>query len=93
MRHAGIARKMTQVLAASEAITVGAILGLSYLLRASSIGARSMAAITRAQNRGSFELLDLLLKVQGVTQKMVQEKDPDAIGALIHQNEALVKEG
>jgi len=92
MRHAGIARKMTQILAASVAITVGAILGLSYLLRVSSAAARSTAAVARAESHGSFELLDLVLKVQSTTQKMVQERDPDAIESLIHQNEALVKE-
>jgi methyl-accepting chemotaxis protein len=48
--------------------------------------------MARAQNQAAFGLLDLVVKVQGVTQKMVQENDPDAIEALLHQNQALVEQ-
>jgi methyl-accepting chemotaxis protein len=83
---------MSLVLAASVGVTVGAILGLSYLLRASSIEARTLAAVGRAKSQGAFEFLGLVLKVQGGMQKMLSEKDPDVIESLMHQNEALAKE-
>jgi methyl-accepting chemotaxis protein len=83
---------MTLVLVASVAITVGAILGLSYLLRVSTASARGLAATARTQSQASFELLDLVVKVQGGTQKMVQANDPDVIESLMHQNDELVKQ-
>ena len=80
-----------QILAASVAITVGPFWGCRICFE-SPAAARSTAAVARAENHNSFELLDLVLKVQSTTQKVVQERDPDAIESLIHQNEALVKE-
>ncbi len=92
MKTISIAHRMTLALAASVAITFGAVLGLSYLLRVSSALSSGLAATTRSQGRASFELLDLAVKVQGVTQKMTQERDPDAIEAHMHQSEALAKQ-
>jgi methyl-accepting chemotaxis protein len=89
MRNLSIARRLMLNLAASIAITLGAVLGLSYLLRVSATASSALAATARAQSVASFELLDLVVKLQGVTQKMVQERDPDAIEALMHQSEAL----
>src|SRR5947209_15994841 len=90
MKNVSIARRLMLILGASIAITLGAVLGLSYLLRFSSAASSDLAATARPQNRASFELLDLIVKLQGATQKMVQERDPDAIEALMHQSEALV---
>ncbi len=92
MMNLSIVRRITLALAASVAITAGAVLGLSYLLRVSSSVSTGLAAGARSQSQASFELLDLAVKVQGVTQKMVQERDPDAIEALMHQNETLVNQ-
>jgi methyl-accepting chemotaxis protein len=92
MRNASIARKMALVMVASVAITIGAILGLSYLLRVSSAAARGVATTARVQSQASFELLDLVVKVQGGTQKMVQADDPDVIESIMHQNDELVKQ-
>src|ERR1039457_6094490 len=92
MKKSSIARRMTLALAASVAITFSAVLGLSYLLRVSSALSSGLAATTRSQSQASFELLDLAVKVQGVTQKMTQERDPDAIEALMHQSEVLAKQ-
>jgi methyl-accepting chemotaxis protein len=92
MTNLSIVRRITLALAASVAITAGAVLGLSYLLRVSSSVSTGLAAAARSQSQASFELLDLAVKVQGVTQKMVQERDPDAIEALMHQNETLVNQ-
>jgi methyl-accepting chemotaxis protein len=92
MRNIGIARKLKLVQAVSIAITVGATLGLSYLMRVSSAVSSQLVATGAAQSQASFELLDLVIKVQGTTQKMVQESDPDAIEALMQQSEALVKQ-
>jgi methyl-accepting chemotaxis protein len=36
--------------------------------------------------------MDFAVRLQGATQKMVQERDPDAIEALMTQNQALVKQ-
>jgi methyl-accepting chemotaxis protein len=92
MRNHGIARRMSLVVAASVAITVAAVLGLSYLLQVSSNSAQNLATAAREQTQHSFELLDLAVKVQGTTQKLVQETDPDAMESLIHQNQSQVKE-
>lgn len=92
MGNQGIARRLTLVVASSLAVTVAAVLGLSYLLRVSSASAQSVAAAAREQTQHSFELLDLAVKVQGTTQKLVQETDPDAMEALIAQNKALEKD-
>jgi len=86
----GIGYKLRLVLAASVAITLGAVLGLSYLLRVSSAASSELAATAAAQNQASFELLDLVVKVQGATQRMVQESDPDVIELLMQRNEASV---
>ena len=93
MRNQGIARRMILVVAASVAITVAAVLGLSYLLRVSAGSAQSAATAAREQTQRSFELMDLAVKVQGTTQKLVQTSDPDVIESLIQQNGSLVKDG
>jgi methyl-accepting chemotaxis protein len=92
MRNQGIARRMTFVVAASVAITVSAVLGLSYLLQVSTGSAQSVAAAAREQTQRSFELLDLAVRVQGTTQKLVQATDPDVMESLIQQNQSLVKD-
>jgi methyl-accepting chemotaxis protein len=92
MRNQGIARRMAFVVAASVIITVAAVLGLSYLLRVSSSSTQTVAIAAREQTQHSFELLDLAVKVQGTTQKLVQETDPDAMEALIKQGQSEVKE-
>ncbi len=83
---------MVLVVAASLAVTVAAVLGLAYLLRVSTASAQSVASAAREQTQHSFELLDLAVKVQGTTQKLVQESDPDAMESLIAQNKSLVKD-
>jgi methyl-accepting chemotaxis protein len=93
MRNQGIARRMILVVGASVAITAAAVLGLAYLLEVSASSAQSVAAAAREQTQHSFELLDLAVKVQGITQKLVQANDPDVMESLIQQNQSLVKEG
>jgi len=83
---------MAFVVAASVAITVAAVLGLAYLLHVSADSARSVAAAAREQTQRSFELLNLAVRVQGTTQKLVQASDPDVMESLIQQNQSLVKE-
>src|SRR5579863_3740133 len=92
MMHQGIARRITFLVAASAAITVGAVLGLSYLLHVSVSSSQSAAEATRTQTQSLFELLDIAVRVQGITQKLVQETDPDAMESLIKQNQSLVKD-
>ncbi len=92
MRNQGIALRMILVVGASVVITVAAVLGLSYLLRVSAGSAQSVAAAAREQTQHSFELLDLAVKVQGTTQKLVQETDPDIMESLIEKNKAQVKD-
>ncbi len=87
-----MARRMKLALAASVVITTGAVLGLSYLLHVSASLSGEVASTARSQSQTSFELLNFAVKLQGATQKMVQERDPDAIEALINQNETLVKQ-
>lgn len=86
-----IARRMALTLAASVAITTGAVLGLSYLLHLSVVMSGNIAAKTRSQSEGSFELLNIAVRLQSSTQKMIQQSDPDAIEALMKENEAQVR--
>ena len=92
MRNQGIARRMTFLVAVSVAITVSAVLGLSYLIQVSAGSAQRVAAAAREQTQRSLELLDLAVRVQGITQKLVQATDPDVMESLIQQNQALVKD-
>lgn len=87
-----IARRMTLALAASLAITAVAVVGLSYILRVSSALSRDLTATARSQTQASFQLMDLAVKLQSVTQKLVQEKDPDAVEALAKESETLSKQ-
>ena len=84
-----IARRMTLALTASLAITGVAVVGLSYILRVSSAVSHNLTVTARSQSQASFQLMDLAVKLQSVTQKMVQEKDPDAVEALMKESEAL----
>jgi methyl-accepting chemotaxis protein len=83
---------MIMLVSASVVLTVAAVGGLSYLLRVSAGSAQSVAAAAREQTQRSFELLDLAVKVQGTTQKLVQESDPDVMEALIEKNKLQVKD-
>jgi HAMP domain len=91
MKDLGIARRMSLVVASSVAITVAAVLALACLLQVSAGSAQSLAAAAREQTQRCFQLLDLVVKVQGLTQKLVQATDPDVMELLIQQNQALVK--
>jgi methyl-accepting chemotaxis protein len=92
MRNQGIALRMILLVGASVVITVAAVLGLSYLLRVSAGSAQSVAATAREQTQRSFELLDLAVRVQGTTQKLVQETDPDVMESLIEKNKSQLKD-
>ncbi|HEX3484891.1 MAG TPA: methyl-accepting chemotaxis protein, partial [Micropepsaceae bacterium] len=92
MKNQGIARRVAFVVAVSVLITVAAVLGLSYLLRTSANSSQTVAAAAREQTQRSFELLDLAVKIQGTTQKLVHETDPDAMKALIKQAETQIKD-
>ena len=92
MNNMSIVRRMALALAASVAITAGAALGLSYLLHVSSSLSSDLAGTARAQSLGSFQLLDFAVRLQAVTQRMVQERDPDVIEALVSQNAELAKQ-
>jgi len=92
MRNQGIARRLTLLVAASVAITMAAVLGLSYLLHVAAGSTQDLAAAAREQTQHSFELLDLAVRVQGVTQRLVQERDPDVMESLVQQNQLLAKD-
>ena len=87
-----IARRMTFTLAASVAITAGAVLGLSYLLHITVTMSGNIASKARSQSESSFQLLNAAVKIQSSTQKMIQQTDPDAIEALMNQNQIQIKE-
>jgi len=92
MRNLSIARRMAYVFAASVVMTVSGVVGLSYLLRLSTGSSQSAALAASVQTESSFELLDLAVRVQGTTQKLVQETDPDVMEALVKENQQQVKE-
>lgn len=92
MRNLSIARRMILLVGASVVITVAAVLGMSYLLHVSASSAQSGAAEARERTEGSFALLDLALKLQGATQKLVQETDPDVMESLMKQSQSLTKD-
>ncbi len=83
---------MILVVTASVTITVVAVLALAYLLQGSAGSAQNLAAAAHQQTQHSFELMDLAVRVQGTTQKLVQASDPDVMESLIKQNQSLVKD-
>jgi methyl-accepting chemotaxis protein len=83
---------MILVVSASIAITFGAIIGLSYLLRVSSISAESLATAARSQTQQCFALLDVAVRIQATTQKLAQERDPASMESLIQKNKEQVKD-
>jgi methyl-accepting chemotaxis protein len=83
---------MILALVASVAITGGAVLGLSYLLKVSSTLSSGLAEAARSQSDSVFGLVASAVKIQDATQKMLEERDPDAIEAMLQRNEQLVKE-
>ncbi len=91
MKNAGIARRMSLVLIASVAITAGVTLALSVLLALITGSARDLAATSKATAQGSFELLDLFVREQSLTQSMVQSSDPDVIESLMGKSDSLRK--
>ena len=92
MRSAGIARRMTLVLAAAVATTVGASVAFVYLLRSSSVSAHRLAATSSQQSQASLALLDSAVRMQSAIQKMVQQNDPDVIESMLNQSDALLKQ-
>ncbi len=92
MINTGIARRVTLVLVASVALTAGAVLGLGYLLRVTALTAQSLSAMTRNNSQASSQLLGVVVQVQGLTLKLIKERDPDVMEALINQRQALVKD-
>jgi len=91
MKNAGIARRMSLVLIASVAITAGVTLALSVLLALITGSARDLAATSKTTAQGSFELLDLFVREQSLTQSMVQSSDPDVIESLMGKSDSLRK--
>jgi methyl-accepting chemotaxis protein len=92
MMTAGIGRRMFLFLGASVAVTVGVAVGMSYLLHEASGITQRLANRTSQETRNSSALIGNVAKLQGLTQKLVREKDPDAMEALIKASDDLARQ-
>ena len=92
MRDQGIAGRMAMVVARRSASLWLPFWDWRTCSRFLPRPPKSMATTASEQTQGCFALLDLVVKVQGFTQKLVQETDPDAMESLIQQNQSLVKD-
>jgi methyl-accepting chemotaxis protein len=75
-------------LTAFVAVTACTILGTSYLLYRASALSRTLVAEAKANTEESFGLLNHLATVQGLTQKLVSERDPDVMESLLKASDA-----
>ncbi len=71
-------------------MALGAVLILGLLLYRSSAAARDLATLANTRGAATFALVDQAAKAQSIVQRLVREKDPDAIEALLKQKETLL---
>lgn len=92
MRRAGIAGQLLLLVGSMFGLTLAAMLGMSYLVRVSSDASRRVATVLEERNRELYGLVDGVTGLQGVMQKLLREKDPDAMERLVAQRESLTRE-
>jgi methyl-accepting chemotaxis protein len=83
---------MSLFLAALVTVTASGVVGMSYLLHKVSATARELSVNSRANANTSFDLVSRMANLQGTTQRLIGERDPDAIESLTRESESLVKE-
>ena len=93
MRAIGISRQLLIVIGAFAAVTLAAMVGMSWLIHQSGTSAATTATVSEAKNQALFSLLDASFAIQSATQRLVREKDPDEIEKLIERRKALVAQG
>jgi methyl-accepting chemotaxis protein len=89
VKSISIERRIYLFLGAFVAVTLGTALAFSYLLRTSSESARQQAALAHSSSQNCFEVLDAVVKLQGLTQRLLSSNDPDEMERLMAQNDAL----
>ncbi|HEU5401722.1 MAG TPA: methyl-accepting chemotaxis protein [Terriglobales bacterium] len=91
MKTVGIARRMAIFLAAFAVVTFGVVLAMTWLSHTATVNAQGLQKKVQEQSNSSLEVIDELAKLQGLTQRLVREKDPDTIESLIRDGNALVQ--
>jgi methyl-accepting chemotaxis protein len=82
---------MSIFLSAFVLVTLSVVVAMALLSHESSANAHGLRKKIQAQSTASLKLIDEMVKLQGLTQKLVREKDPDTIEALIKDSDALVQ--
>lgn len=92
MHKASIARRISIFMAAFILVTIAVVGSMSYLLHTSTANQRRFRNDLDTQSRTLFKLVSGMGKLQGLTQKLLREQDPDVIESLVQQRHTLVEE-
>jgi len=84
MRITGIGKRMLLLVGAFLAVTIGMGMGMWYLSHYSFQTARALAARATDESKASLDLIGAAAELQGLTQKLVREKDPDVLESLVN---------
>ncbi len=92
MKNVGIAKRLYLFLGAFVVVAVGCVGGFSFLLTTSSSASRGAVDRTRVKSQASFDLVENAARVQGLTLRLVREKDADAIETFLKESESVVRQ-
>ncbi len=92
MRSTGLVRQLFNLMLAVVAVTLIAAGGLSYLFYSSTESWRNLSDRTGDQNSSMFGLVDSACKVQSFLQRLLRERDPDAMERMIHDSESVAQQ-
>jgi methyl-accepting chemotaxis protein len=87
-----IRTKLAVSLAGSVVAVAVAVVGFSYLLRASAASAATLSSAQKASAESSLNLVEDSAQLQDLTVKLIREKDLDALEFLVKQGDVAMKE-
>ncbi len=90
MSNFGLTRRISALVAAFVIVSIAAVAGLSYAFETSSSELRNLLTQSSRVSQTLFALIEAVGKVQGISQKVVREKDPDVMEKLIAEQKSLV---
>jgi len=83
MSGLSLTKQMTALMAAFVIASIAAVTSLSYVSEGSSSKLRKLLGDSNRVSQTLFDLIEAVGKVQGISQKLVREKDPDVMERLI----------
>ncbi len=86
-----ISRQLGVLVTAFAIAMPAAVIGLSYSLSATAASARRVSSEVNRQTGALFALVGAMCHVQEAAQRLVREKDPDAMEKLVEQDRSLTK--